>query len=355
MSSDAFQLKWVEIDLRAIRHNLCWVRKRLDPDTRLMVVVKADAYGHGAVRVAKLALEEGADCLGVLTPGEALELREAGIRARIVLLCPPLPRAAPAVLKARVEPLLDSWPLAKALESAARRPVPVHIDLDYGLGRWGLAPKKLPAFLEKLRRLKKLRPVGISAHLDHVPGKSAVEAEEKLRAFRKAAAKANAVFPGIVRHCANTSILMDFPHWQMDMVRVGNLVYGINPTSKSSDLRNPYTLRARIVSLQELRKGRSIGYASEFLAPRRMTVAAVPAGYADGLTMEPAERLIGLGSGFHYWGWLRGRKVPFIGRSGISHILLDVSGVNRPRVGEAVRLPVRRTAASARLPRLYVG
>jgi len=207
----------------------------------------------------------------------------------------------------------------------------------------------------RLRRLKHLRPTGLSAHLDHVPGKSAVEAEEKLRHFKRIAAKAREAVPGLVRHCSNTSILMDFPHWQMDMVRIGNLVYGINPTSKPAPLRNPWKLCARIVSLKEVRKGRAIGYGSEFLAPRRMTVASVPVGYSDGLTMEPAERLIGLGSGFHYWGWLRGHKVPFVGRSGITHILLDVTRVPRPRVGEAVSLPVRRTAASALLPRIYAG
>ncbi|HBL17592.1 MAG: alanine racemase [Elusimicrobia bacterium GWA2_69_24] len=353
-----FHLKWVDIDLRAIASNLRWIRRRLSPGVQLMVVVKADAYGHGAERVSRLALAEGADCLGVLNLEEAVRLRQGGIRSRIVVLCPPLPQQAAGVAAARVEPAVDSWELARALDraaAAARRVIPVHLDLDFGLGRWGMPPKEVPGFLRRLRRLRRLRPAGIAAHLDYVPGQNAVEAEEKLRRFDLCAAEARGLLPGLTRHCANTSILMDFPHWQMDMVRIGNLVYGINPTSKPAPLKNPWKLFARIVSLREVGKGRAIGYGSEYLAPRRMRVASLAIGYSDGLTMEPAQRLIGLGLGFHYYGWLRGRRVPFVGRSGIAHILVDVSGVPRARVGDPVSLPVRRTAADARLPRVYRG
>ncbi|MFH1726362.1 MAG: alanine racemase [Elusimicrobiota bacterium] len=352
--TDSYHLKWIEIDLGAIAANLRWIRKRLAPGVRFMAVVKADAYGHGAERVSRLAEAEGADCLGVLTLQEALELRERGIRSRIVVLSPPLAEEAAAVARARVEPTVDSWELARALGKAARRPVPVHVDLDFGLGRWGMPQKDLPDFLGRIARLKGLRAVGLSTHLDYVPGKNAVEAEEKLRRFNRIAARARKTHPDLVRHCANTSILMDFPHWQMDMVRIGNLVYGINPTGKEAGLTKPWRLNARITSLKEVGKGRSIGYASEYLAPRRMTVAALPVGYADGLTMEPAERFIGFGRAFHYWGWLRDRRVPFVGRCGISHVLVDVSGVPKVRLGDVVSLPVRRTAASARLPRVYV-
>lgn len=347
--------KWLEIDLGAIARNLRWVRGRLERGTELMAVVKADAYGHGAVEVARLALERGADCLGVLTLSEAAQLRRAGIRARIVALCPPLPREAAEALRLRVEPTVDSPALARALARGAsgKPPVPVHVDLDYGLGRWGLPPKELEGFLAWLKRLPGVRPAGLCAHLDYVPGKNAVEAEEKLRQFARLAARAKAAFPALVRHCANSSILLDFPHWQKDMVRVGNLLYGINPTSKPAPLRNPWRLCARIVSVREIGKGRSIGYASEYVAPRRMRVAALAVGYADGLTMEPAERFIGFGGGFHYWGWLRGRKAPFIGRCGIGHVLLDVSAVPAARPGDVVTLPIRRTAASSRLPRVY--
>jgi alanine racemase len=186
-----------------------------------------------------------------------------------------------------------------------------------------------------------------------VPGKNSVEAEDKLKAFWRLAQKLKREHPGLVCHAANSSVLMDFPHWRMDMARVGNLLYGINPSSRPAPLLNPWRFCARIIALRRVVKGRCIGYASEYVAARTMRVATLPVGYADGLTMEPAERLISFGSGFQYWGMLGQAKAPFIGRCGIAHVLLDVTAAPRAAVGDVVALPVRRTAASPHLPRVY--
>lgn len=349
-------LKWIEIDLEAIRWNLRWTRSQLAPGAELMAVVKADAYGHGAERVASLAVREGASRLGVFTVAEAAALRAAGIRAPIVVLCPPLPAEAAEAARLGLEPTVDSTALARALERAARRPVRVHVDLDYGLGRWGIEPRGLERFLKALRPLRRVRVAGLSAHLDYVPGKNAIEAEEKLGDFARRADEARAAFPELKAHCANSAVLLDFPHRQMDMVRVGNLVYGINRTRKEAPLRKPWALHARIVSLREVGKGRPIGYGSEYLAPRRMRVASLPVGYSDGLTMEPAQRVgIRLQRGHEYWGWLKGRKVPFAGPCGISHVLVDVTAAPGARIGDPVAVPMRRTAANPRIPRVYRG
>jgi alanine racemase len=203
--------------------------------------------------------------------------------------------------------------------------------------------------------LKRVRLAGLSAHIDYVAGKNSVEAEEKLRSFGRIAAGLKLRYPGLVCHAANSSVLMDFPHFQYDMVRSGNLMYGINPSrSNKASLKSPWRFLARVIALRRVPKGCSIGYASEYVAPRRMLVATVPVGYSDGLTMAPAQRTISLGSGFHYWGMLRGRKAPFIGRCAISHTLLDVTSCPGAKVGDAVALPVRRTAASHHIPRVYV-
>lgn len=350
-----YRLKWVEIDLDAIARNLGRARKALNPGTRLMAVVKADAYGHGASEVGALALAAGADCLGVLTVEEALDLRKHGVSGRIVVLAPPSPVEAPAAIRSRAEITVDSDALANALARAAKRPVRVHVDLDFGLGRWGLPPSRCLAFLQTLSRKKKLVCAGISAHLDYLPGKNAVEAEEKLERFDRLAGAALKRFPGLERHCANSSILLDFPHRQFDLVRVGNLLYGVNPTTRRIPLKNPFAFKARLSSIRSVRKGEPIGYASEYLAPRAMRVASLPVGYSDGLTMEPAERFIGFGRGFHYWGMLGSKRVPFVGRCGIAHVLVDVSSAPRAKVGDVVTLPIRRTAASPRLPRVYRG
>lgn len=349
-------LKWVEIERKALAANIRTVRGLLGPTTGLMAVVKADGYGHGAHEVARLALRGKAMALGVLTLSEGLALRRQGLRGRIVLLSPPLPTEARAVVSADLEPTVDSLALARALSRSARgrRTCPIHVDLDYGLARWGVLPKDLPDFLSRLQKFRRLRLTGLSAHIDYVPGKNTIEAEDKLRDFSRRTSKIKAENPGLIRHCANSSILLDFPHWRLDMARVGNLLYGINPTSRGLALRNPWRLYARIISIKDVKKGSSIGYASEYLAPRKMRVAALPIGYSDGLTMEPAERFIGFGKAFRYWGWLKGSKVPFVGRSGISHILVDVGGIPQVKIGDPVALHVRRTAASSRIPRIYI-
>jgi alanine racemase len=347
-------LKWVEIDRKAIRDNLRTVRTLIGKNVELLAVVKADAYGHGAEEVSRIALKAGAAGLGVLTIDEARTLRKARIRGRIVLMAPPLLEDAAEVIAAKLEPAVDSLKLARALSRLSKNVLPVHVDIDFGLGRWGVRPKNAPELLQFIQKNKRLRLAGISAHLDYVPGKNAVEAEDKLRVFNRIAARIKKENPKVVRHCANSSILLDFPHWQMDMVRAGNLLYGINPTSRDVALKNPWRLQARIISIQEVSKGQSIGYASEYLAPRKMRLASIPVGYADGLTMEPAERFIGFGREFRYWGMLKGKKAPFVGRCGISHVIVDVSKILDAKPGDIVTLPIRRTAASARLPRIYV-
>ena len=346
-------LKWIEVDLGAVAENCRAARKLLHPGVEFQAVVKADGYGHGAAPVARTAEAQSVDSLGVLTVEEAAALRDGGVKAPVHLLAPPLPDEAAQVAALGLTPTVDSGALLSALDRAAAKPIAVTVDLDFGLGRWGIAKRDLNRFLKDLAGKSRLRLAGVSTHLDYVPGKNQIEAEEKLKEFAAAARAVKRAHPNAKAHAANSSILLDFPHWQLDGVRVGNLLYGINRTTKTLALQNPWRFFARVISVKKVTKGQALGYGSEYFAPRPMTVAAVPAGYADGLTMEPAERLIGLGKAYKFWGILKGREVPFIGRCGIAHVLLDVSSVPTVAVGDPVLLPVRRTAASARIPRVY--
>ncbi len=347
-------LKWIEVDLSAIAHNAAWAVSRLDEGAELLAVVKADAYGHGAAEVGRVALKAGASGLGVRDLAEAAELRRAGIKAPILLLAPILPSQAREAVRLGVSVTVDSVTQARALHAAAgRRHVGVHVDVDSGLGRWGAAPRELSGLMAALGRLQRIRIEGLSSHIDYVPGKNAVEAEEKLGAFKRLSAPYKKKNPKLIVRAANTSVFMDFPHHRFDMACLGNILYGINPSSRSAPLKNAWKFFARILTLREVRKGQSIGYASEYLAPRRMRVATLPVGYADGLTMEPAERLIGFGAGFQYWGMRRGVRLPFVGRCGIAHVLVDATDAPDAKVGDAVALPVRRTAAH-RVPRVYL-
>lgn len=342
-------MKWVEIDLDAIAGNAAWIKSQLPKGAGFVAAVKADAYGHGAVEVSKVVLKAGAERLGVRDLCEAEQLRKAGIKAPIQMLAPFLPEESALALKLGVIPVIDSLDQAKALHKAAKgKKFSLQIDLDFGLGRWGLNPKELPHVMAALKKMKGLTVDGLSAHLGYMPGKNAVEAEEKLGAFARLAAP----YKGLRLRAANSTVFMDFPHRRFDMACIGNLLYGINRSKiKPSALKMPWRFFARVISVREAAKGSSLGYASEYLVPRKMTVATLPVGYADGLTMQPAERLIGLGASQSFWGKRNGVNLPFIGRCGISHVLVDATGLPGIKPGDAVELPIRRTASRA--PRVY--
>ena len=346
-------MKWVEINLAAIAGNAAWVKSQLPKGAGFVAAVKADGYGHGAVEVSKAVLKAGAERLGVRDLSEAGILRKAGIKAPIQMLAPFLPEQSAEALKLGVIPVIDSLHQAKALVKAAKgRKTRLQIDLDFGLARWGVNPKELPALMAALGRLKTIEIDGLSAHLGYMPGKNAVEAEEKLGAFARLAAPWQRRYPKLRLRAANSTVFMDFPHRRFDLACVGNLLYGINRSKvRPAALKMPWRFFARVLSLREAAKGSSIGYASEYLVPKRMTVATLPVGYADGLTMQPAERLIGLGASQSFWGKKDGVNLPFVGRCGISHVLVDATGLPGLKPGDAVELPIRRTAARA--PRVY--
>lgn len=355
-------LKWVEIDLKVLAGNARAVKRALRPGVKFMAVVKADGYGHGAAKVARAALASGADCVGVLTADEGAALRAALPRAEIHLLAPSLPEEARLIVKNDLTPTADSLPFIRALDRAAKGPAPYHLDIDLGLGRWGVKPEEAEAFISRALEFKKARPGWLSAHLAYRPAQNMTEAEEKLQSFSALVQSLRRLAPGLKAHAANSAILSDFPHWQLDLVRVGNLLYGIYPTDIYRKKRQgpplpglvrPWQFYARIISVREVKKGESLGYASEFTAPHDMRLATIPAGYSDGLTMEPTENKIKITAGFRYWGVIGGKKAHFAGRTGIVHTLLDVTHIPEARPGAQVALHVRRTAANARLPRVY--
>ncbi len=357
-------LKWIEIDRGVIKANAGAIKRELRPGVKFMAVVKADGYGHGAPEAARAALAGGADLLGVLTAEEGALLRGAGVKSPIACLAPSLPEEAGDIVRNRLIPAVDSLRFAKALArlGSAARPLPCRVDIDLGLRRWGVEPKDFGHFAASLARLRTVRPLALSAHLAYTPQKNMVEAEEKLRRFAALAEAARSLWPDLGSDAANSAVFCDLPHWQLDMVRIGNLLYGIYPSKYYLNkkggppvpgLERPWKFFARIISIKKVRRGESLGYSSEYVAPRDMRVATIPAGYSDGLSMEPRGGGIRVDAGFAYWGVLRGRRAPFIGRPGIIHTLLDVSAVPGAAAGDPVALHSRRTAAGARLPRVY--
>ncbi len=357
-------LKWIEIDLNVIGANVRAVKKALNPGVAFMAVVKEDGYGHGALEISRTALANGAGALGTLTLEEAALLRRQGVKAPIAALAPAPASSAAGFIKLGVTPTVDSLNFIKALDrgTPAGRKTYYTIDIDSGLKRWGVAPAGLPAFLKATLKFKKAVPSAISTHIAYAPLKNMIEAEEKLSSFRESGEYAKRFYPGLKLCAANSAVLCDFPHWQLDMARIGNLLYGLYPSKvyinktkgpPIKGLKRPWKFYARIISIKKVRKGESLGYASEYVACKPMSIATVPAGYADGLTLEPSEKSIRISAGQAYWGVINGREAPFVGRSAIAHTLLDITGIPGVRIGTPVLLPVRRTAASARIIRIY--
>jgi alanine racemase len=359
-------LKWIEIDLKTVGANVRTIKNVLNPGVAFMAVVKEDGYGHGALEISKSALANGAGELGTLTLEEAALLRRAGIKAPITALAPAPVSSAAEFIKLGVTPTVDSLSFIKALDAAtaAGRRTYYNIDVDSGLKRWGVEPGCLPAFLKGTLKFKKAIPAAMSTHIAYAPQKNMIEAEEKLSSFSESGTYAKNFYPGLKLHAANSSVLCDFPHWQLDMARIGNLLYGLYPSRvylkktkgpPIKGLERPWKFYARVISIKTVGKGESLGYASEYVSCKSMTIATIPAGYADGLTLEPSEKSIKISAGQAYWGIIDDHPAPFVGRSAIAHTLLDVTGISGIKIGTPVLLPIRRTAASARIPRIYKG
>ena len=357
-------LKWIEIDLKTVGANVRAIKKALNPRVAFMAVVKEDGYGHGALNISRTALSNGADALGTLTLEEAALLRRDGIKAPITALAPAPAFSAAEFIKLGVTPTADSLDFIRALDNAtpAGKKTYYHIDIDSGLKRWGVDPDDLPAFLKGTLKFKKAAPAALSTHIAYAPLKNMIEAEEKLSSFKELGEYAKKLYPGLKLHAANSAVLCDFPHWQLDMTRIGNLIYGLYPSKvylkkikgpPIKGLERPWKFYARVISIKTVKKGESLGYANEYVACKPMTIAAIPAGYADGLTLEPSEKSIKITAGQAYWGVINGRQAPFVGRSAIAHTLLDITGIPGVGIGTPVLLPVRRTAASARITRIY--
>ncbi len=284
-----------DIDLTALRANVRSLRGRLTGGAGLMAVVKADAYGHGLVPCARAAREAGADWLGVATPGEALALRAAGDRGRLLcwLWTPDAPwlRAIEADVDVSVS---APWDLAAAVAAAreAGRTARVHLKIDTGLGRSGCPPREWPGLVAAARAAETSGAITVTGLWSHFacadePGHPSIAAQRAV--FEDAlAVAARAGLDPEVRHFANSPATLTLPEAHYDLVRTGISVYGLSPSpdvGSAADLglRPVMTLRAALAGVKRVPGGHGVSYGHEYLTPGETTLALVPAGYADGI------------------------------------------------------------------------
>jgi len=339
------------VDLSAIAGNVAGVRRHVGDRPHVMAVVKADAYGHGAVPVARVALASGADWLGVALPEEGEELRRAGIGVPILVLGLTEPKQASRVVEADLDQAVDSEDLVSALASAARlarKTVHVHLKVDTGMGRIGVGTEEAVLLARSiLRRKGTLSLRGVFSHFATADHADKSFAHEQIKRFDRAlSALGEAGIRVSLRHIANSAAILDLPAATYDMVRAGIAIYGLPPSRGTTDsiaLRPSMTLATRVVALKTVPAGTSISYGRTFTTARRSKIATLPIGYADGLSRRLS----------NCWDVrIRGASAPVVGTICMDMCMVDVTDVDRVERGDEVILFGEEPTATAMADRL---
>lgn len=315
---------WIEVDRAALTNNVQQIR-RLAPTCRLMAVVKANAYGHGAVAVAQTVLAAGADCCAVATLAEALELRQAGIRAPILVLgYLPVWQVDEAVRHDVTVTVFD-LETVQALDRAARaagRPAQVHVKVNTGMNRLGLPLQAVGEFLTMLHDFEHVTVEGIFTHF----ATSDTDRDfARLQFSRFATLLQELEQAGLrppVAHAANSAAILTLPETHLDLVRCGIALYGLDPDVEGTPLppefRPALSWKAQVAQVSFLQPGDGVSYGREFVAAAPMTVAVLPVGYADGFPRRPFT-----------WGsvLIHGEFAPILGRVCMDQCVVDVTAI----------------------------
>lgn len=327
---------WAEVDLSCLANNLKMFRRLLPPRIRIMAVIKADGYGHGAYEVSRVALQEGASMLGVASLEEGLELRQKGINSPILILGYTDPCQNHLLLEKDLTPAISHWEAALSLSQqalAAGKKVPVHVKLDTGMSRFGLRePAGIISLLEKLSVLPGIYVEGLFTHFataDEMEKGFMAEQLQRFNAVIREGEKKGIRIP--LKHAANSAAAIAFPQSHLDMVRIGIGMYGYYPSDEVSrekiKLLPVLSLKSRIVLLKKIPPGTPVSYGRTFTAAAETLVAVVPLGYGDGYSRQLSNSGVML---------VRGRKVPVIGRVCMDLTMLDVGAVPDVREGDEV-------------------
>ena len=324
---------WADIDLDALARNLRRIRARAGP-VAIMLVLKADAYGHGAVAIAHRALQSGVTAFGVGTSAEALELRQCGIRAPILVLGTILDAEAPACLRHGIHIALHSSDRCQMLQQLARRlgrSAHVHLMIDTGMGSLGVPPGRAMALLDQIRLADHLQLAGVMTHMASPEGALDPGTRMQIRRFQEVieSARERNLLGGRI-HAANSACIFTDLRPLYDLVRPGLSAYGALPGALSDpELEGVMSLRSQIVFLKDVPKGSPVGYGSTWKAEQPTRIATVSVGYNDGLPWRLGNRGEVL---------VHGRRAPIAGSISMDYTCIDVGHLPGVRVGDRVTL-----------------
>jgi len=317
---------WVEIDLDNFISNLREVRRLVGPSVKIMQVVKADAYGHGAIEISHAALKEGVSYLGVANADEGVQLRVGGIEAPIIILGPSTLSEIDAIIKYNLIPSVSDFFFASHLEAECARKgkhLPVHIEIDTGMGRGGTSHEESLELIKKIRNFPHITIEGIFTHLAQSEDKGSLYNEKQWQIFLSLLEKIDKMkIPIPLKHIANSGAVINFPHFYLNLVRPGLMTYGLYPSNKLKsilDLKPVMAFKTRIVLLKELPPHSPIGYGGTYITTKSTKVATIPVGYGDGLSIllsNCGEVLV------------KGRRAPIIGRISMDMCTINVTHID---------------------------
>jgi len=330
---------WVEVDLDSFAWNWAELRRLVGPEVRILQVVKADAYGHGAIEISHTALKNGAACLGVANADEGVQLRVSGITAPIIILSPSTGGEIREIIKYGLTPSLSDLMFSSEFQrhlAKAGVNAPVHIEIDTGMGRGGMLCDEAPATIRKILDFPNIVVEGLFTHL--ATSEVCVDYnEQQWTLFKGLIERLTAMGINIpLKHMANSGAILNYPRFHLDMVRPGLMSYGIHPapqTEARADLHPVMSFKTRVVLLKEFPKGASIGYSRTYVTERPSRIATLPVGYGDGygvILSNQGEVLI------------RGKRAPVVGRISMDMTAVDVSSIPDCHIGDEVVLMGRQ-------------
>ena len=329
-------LTWTEVNLDAIAQNVKNIKKLIGKKKELMAVVKGNAYGHDILEISSVVLENGATRLAVARLEEAIFLRKAGITVPILVLGLTLKPQAESLVSYDITPTVCEFEMIEKLSELAvqmNKMAKIHLKVDTGMGRIGIFPYDVLRFMKRIKALKNVEIEGIFTHFSVADEKDKFYTEEQFRKFIEILTileKEGIKIP--IKHVGNSATLLDLPHMWLDMVRPGIAIYGLYPSKevkKTINLIPAQQFKTKIVFIKELPRGESISYGRTYITKRRMRVASLPVGYADGynrLLSNQGEVLV------------RGQRVPIIGRVCMDQCMIDVTNLTQVEIGDEVVL-----------------
>ena len=330
-----YRKTWIEIDLNRLANNFNIVKQHLNPQTRVMAVVKADAYGHGAVPVAKHLLACGASGLCVATQEEGVELREGGISAPILVLGVLPENSAQATVRYKLIQQINSAQALQMLEQAAaamKLPVQAHLKIDSGMGRLGLRNQdELTAVAQVYEKCRYTKITGVFSHFavaDEEDGETFTR--QQFSRFMSLASQVKKFEPDVLLHCANSAATMRFPEMQLDMVRPGVILFGTEIVpNKTYGFQGVMSLKTVTEDVRLMQPGDTISYGRTFTVQKPTMVTTLPVGYGDGY-----KRVIG-NRGYVLIG---GKRATVLGRVCMDRMIVCVDGIDVKPGDEAVLL-----------------